>query len=255
MKIKQCCSRFYEDDLTIALFGNSLHPGGLKLTKKLCQVLQIRKDSKVLDVACGNGTSALYIAKESDCKIIGTDLGKNNIKLANKKAKEQGISHLTKFMIRDSEKLNFNGEFDFIISECAFCTFPNKDIAAKEMFKALKPNGKLGISDMVVNKIPDEMKTELYKILCIADAKDVDGYKEIFERNNFKNFRYVDAKESLINMVNHIKKRIFALELFFNLETNKKLNFRKGKKLIKNMQSLIEEGNMSYGLITAKKYE
>lgn len=254
MNIKTCCTKFYESDLTRMVIGSSFHPGGLGLTKRLCDLINLEKNEKVLDIACGNGTSAIYIAKEFKCAITGVDLSKENIRNAREKAKKEKLNNVN-FVIRDSENLKFKDEFDAIISECSFCTFPNKDKAVKEMFKALNKNGRIGISDVIVDKVPKKMKNMLYKVLCVADAKNVKSYKTIFERNGFANFSYEDHKDSFEKMLRRIKKRIFALELLFNLETNKKLNFKGSKKIIKNIQLLVRKGNMSYGLITAKKYK
>ena len=59
-----CCVDFYENDLVKAMIGNSFHPGGLELTQKLAQKIGLNEKSVVLDIASGNGESAIFLAKQ-----------------------------------------------------------------------------------------------------------------------------------------------------------------------------------------------
>ena len=61
--LKQCCAKLYESDLVKLLLGDSFHPGGLRLTERLGSLLRLTAESRVLDVASGNGTSAFFLAE------------------------------------------------------------------------------------------------------------------------------------------------------------------------------------------------
>jgi arsenite methyltransferase len=58
-EVKACCAALYESDWARLLLGDSLHPGGLALTERLGSLLGLGPGDRVLDVACGPGTSAL----------------------------------------------------------------------------------------------------------------------------------------------------------------------------------------------------
>jgi len=45
-----------------------LHPGGLKATERSADLCHIDKDSRALDIACGKGTSAVYLARKYGCQ-------------------------------------------------------------------------------------------------------------------------------------------------------------------------------------------
>ena len=62
--VKQCCARLYESDFAKMLLGESFHPGGVKLTEHLGTLLGLRAQSRVLDIASGTGTSALFLGSE-----------------------------------------------------------------------------------------------------------------------------------------------------------------------------------------------
>ena len=77
--VKQCCARLYESDLARILLGDSFHPGGTKLTERLGEILDLSGQSRVLDIASGTGTSALFLAERFGCEVVGVDYGSHNV--------------------------------------------------------------------------------------------------------------------------------------------------------------------------------
>src|SRR5689334_3666393 len=96
--IKQCCAQLYESDLAKILLGDSFHPGGLKLTERLGELLHLTPASRVLDVASGKGTSAFFLAERFGCHVVGTDYGSQNIAQANEIAATKGLSSRVHFI-------------------------------------------------------------------------------------------------------------------------------------------------------------
>src|SRR6266496_2554889 len=90
-QVKQCCARLYESDLTRFLLGDSFHPGGLKLTGQLGRKLSLSPTSRVLDVACGKGTTAVFLAKEFGCEVFGVDYGEQNVQAARSLARTEHL--------------------------------------------------------------------------------------------------------------------------------------------------------------------
>lgn len=64
-----------------------IHPGGFEATNKLIKSLKISSDSKVIDIACGKGTSAMLIAEKYGCNVVAIDIDEKLIEEAK---------HLTK---------------------------------------------------------------------------------------------------------------------------------------------------------------
>jgi len=66
-------------------------------------------------------------------------------------------------------------DFDAVICECSFRTFRDKRAAAAEMARLLRPDGRLGLSDLTrQGTLPPELATQLGWIACIADALSAD---------------------------------------------------------------------------------
>src|SRR5713226_6414939 len=147
-QVKTCCATLYESDLTRFLLGDSFHPGGLQLTGQLGRMLGLNSASRVLDVACGKGTTAIFLAKEFGCEVLGIDYGEQNVQAARSLARTEHLEPRVQFERSDAESLPFSDEsFDAVICECAFCTFPDKAAAAREFFRILGRGGRVGISE------------------------------------------------------------------------------------------------------------
>ena len=88
--VKQCCARLYESDFAKMLLGDSFHPGGLKLTERLGTLLGLTAQSRVLDIASGKGTSALFLAERFGCEVLGIDYSGQNVEKASAAPRRRG---------------------------------------------------------------------------------------------------------------------------------------------------------------------
>src|SRR5713226_2182576 len=95
--VKQCCAAFYGSDLARLLLGDSFHPGGTHLTDRLGQLTELTRDSRVLDVAAGRGTSAFHLAQSFGCEVVGVDLSEDNVKVASEQVSIRGLASRVSF--------------------------------------------------------------------------------------------------------------------------------------------------------------
>ena len=120
------------------------------MTAQLGRMLGLTPSSRVLDVACGKGTTAVFLAKEFGCYVLGVDYGDQNVEAARSLAQAEHVDARVQLERSDAENLPFLEEsFDAVICECAFCTFPDKATAAREFFRVLRRGGRVGISDLI----------------------------------------------------------------------------------------------------------
>ena len=97
----------YESDIARWLMGDSFHPGGLALTERLGQRLELKSGMRVLDVASGRGASALFLAERFGCEVVGVDLGPANVEAGRAAARVRKLDHLVTFEQADAERLPF----------------------------------------------------------------------------------------------------------------------------------------------------
>src|SRR5689334_5814693 len=100
--VKACCADLYQSDLARALLGDSFHPGGEALTRRMGELLELRASDRVLDVASGPGTSALALSRAFGCATFGVDLGAENVARARLLA--AGSARVS-FELGDAERL------------------------------------------------------------------------------------------------------------------------------------------------------
>jgi len=256
-EIKICCATFYQSDFVRMLFGDIFHPGGLSLTRHLGEVIGLGPNDRVLDVACGRGASAVHLAQTFGCHITGLDYGAENVAAAEAHAAESGMDHLTAFRQGDAEGLPFDdGAFDAVISECSYCTFPDKATAAAEMARVLKPGGRLGLTDMTVSgSLPDDVQSLLAWVACVAGAGMPEDYVATLQAAGFADFTVEDQRHALLDMVAGVRRKLLGVELAVGLG---KLNLGdidldEGKRLARRAVELIEDGTVGYTLIAAKR--
>lgn len=258
-EIKVCCATFYQSDIVRMLLGDVLHPGGLALTHHLGEVLDLSAGEQVLDVACGRGTSAVHLAECFGCHVTGVDYGAENIAAAQAHAVEKGVAHLTAFRQSDAEGLPFEDRtFDAVISECSFCTFPNKGTAALEMFRVLRRGGRLGLTDMTVSgPLTTDIQSLLAWVACVAGAETAEAYVAILQEAGYNAFTVEDQRQALLEMVNDVRKKLLAVELIVGLGKLDlgDIDLQEGKRLARRAVELIESGVVAYTLIRANRGE
>jgi len=109
----------------------------------------VAEGSSILEVAPGPGYLAIELAKRGKYKILGLDISRTFIEIAQKNATEAGVGTEVEFRHGDTAYMPFDNEmFDFIISTAAFKNFADPIGALREMYRVLKTNGKALIIDM-----------------------------------------------------------------------------------------------------------
>jgi ubiquinone/menaquinone biosynthesis C-methylase UbiE len=103
----------------------------------------------LLDVGCGTGTFAAMVAGAGlPARIVGVDYAAPMCRLASQKALAAGAAGRVQFLNGDSEHLPFaSGSFDAIACSNSFHHYPHPDRAVREMYRVLRPDGRLVIVD------------------------------------------------------------------------------------------------------------
>jgi arsenite methyltransferase len=256
-EVKQCCARLYESDFAKLLLGEAFHPGGLKLTERLGQFLQLGPSSHVLDVASGRGTSAIFLAQHFGCEVIGLDYGPQNVAQANDVAARQGLSARVRFEQADAESIPYpNSSFDAVVCECAFCTFPDKSKAAEEFARVLRGAGRVGISDLTrAAELPKELDGLLAWIACIADALPIEEYVRCFRDAGLTPRTTEPHDNALIDMVRQIQGKLLGVEIMAGLKKIDLpgLDLAAAKQMATMALAAIQRGQLGYAIILAER--
>ncbi len=214
--VKSCCAAAYGQDAVALVLGESYHPGGLALTRRLADGLGLRGGHRVADVASGPGATARALATEHDVAVDGVDLAASSVERARAAAEEAGLSGKVRFHLGDAERLPLpDNAFDALVCECAFCTFPDKPAAAAEFARVLRPGGRVGITDVTVagTGLPPELTTLTAWVACIADARSLREYTGILADAGLRTVRTEAHDDALARMVDRIEARLGLLRM------------------------------------------
>jgi ubiquinone/menaquinone biosynthesis C-methylase UbiE len=214
-EVKACCAAAYACDAVELLLGESYHPGGLALTRRLASALGLRPGWRVVDVASGPGTTARMLAAEYAVTVDGVELGESAVERARSTAGAAGLSGSVRFHRGDAERLPLpDAMADAVICECAFCTFPDKATAAAEFARVLRPGGRAGITDVTVEDgLPGELRTLAAWVACIAGARPVAQYTDILTQAGLVTVSIEEHDGAIARMIEQIQARLTMLRM------------------------------------------
>lgn len=131
----------------------------------LVKGLDITRGMKVLDLGCGDGTTALPLARLG-AEVLGVDIAKNLVEAGNKRAKSEGLNNL-RFQEGDACNLHelTDQTFDLVISIFGAMFAPKPFDVAKEVVRVTRPGGRI----VMGNWIPND-PTLVAQILKISSA-------------------------------------------------------------------------------------
>jgi arsenite methyltransferase len=256
-QVKQCCANAYGSDAARFLLGDSFHPGGIELTRELAGLLKLTGDSVVLDVASGKGTSALFLTEATGCRVVGIDLSEQNIAQATTEVAARGLSVRASFRLGDAERLPFESEtFDTVLCECAFCTFPDKQAAAADFYRVLKPGGQVGISDLTRTRTPlPELDGLLAWIACIGDAQPLEQYSHWLIQAGLCVSASEQRDHYLDEMVQSIRGKLLVADVMRGLGKLDipGLDIAQANQFARAASAAIQAGHLGYGVLVAFK--
>jgi ubiquinone/menaquinone biosynthesis C-methylase UbiE len=138
-----------------AVVGTTLQIVG----ENLCEALDLRSGSRVLDVAAGNGNATLAAARRW-CEVTSTDYVPSLLESGRARAQAEG--HTIQFQEADAENLPFpDASFDVVLSTFGVMFTPNQDKAAAELARVCRPGGRIGLASWT----PESFIGQLFKTI------------------------------------------------------------------------------------------
>ena len=252
-----------------ALWGEHIHHGfwedaesparaQVKLVERLAERARVARGARVLDVGCGLGGSAVWLAREFDCSVTGITISPVQARMATAKARAEGLNSRVRFEVADANDLRPDaGAFDVVwVVECS------EHLADKARFieacaRALRPGGALALCAWLA--ADGELSPEHARLvesvcrgmLCpgLASMRDYTGWMRS------AGFRRVEAED----LTRHIEETWARCAAIASRADVRALAAASGERVRSFLSAFpairraYEAGAMAYGMFTAVK--
>ena len=161
----------------------------------------IKRGETVVDLGSGGGIDVFLAAQKvgSNGRAIGIDMTQDMVALARKNADKQNFSNV-EFHLAEIENMPLQSDsVDCVISNCVLNLVADKDKAVAEIFRILKPGGRVAISDIVLKKplAPEIRDSKAGWVSCISGAISFDDNRACLEAAGFGDIEIIDSKSDL----------------------------------------------------------
>jgi arsenite methyltransferase len=160
-----------------------------------------------------------------------------------------------KFLVGDAEALPLeDGSVDGVLCECSLCTFPDKERAAAELARVLRPGGRLALSDLVAEqeRLPVSLRTLDAWVACLAGALPLTGLvrllraaglvAEVVERHDDALARLLDRVDARLRLAGAALAPEIDLELI-----------ERGLALVAAARESVDLGVLGYAVVVARR--
>jgi len=161
----------------------------------------LRPGEVVVDLGSGGGLDVFLSAQKvgPTGRAIGIDMTESMIERARTNAAETGLVNVEfHHAMIDAIPLT-DATADCVISNCVLNLAPDKPAVFREIFRILKPGGRLAASDIALKgELPQEVATSLAAYVgCIAGAIRIDDYAAALTAAGFEHVQIIDAHADL----------------------------------------------------------
>jgi len=195
------------------IFGKTyVSVGGETTTSEFTEMLGLHSGMKVLDIGCGIGGSAFYMARRYLVDVLGIDLSSNMIGLAQdyRTGMEPAVKHRVQFYVEDAVEMQYPVSFyDVVYSRDTILHISDKLGLFKRFFTTLKPGGRILISDYCRGEQAPSQRFEEYVASRDYHLHTVKDYGTILENAGFTQVKAVDMTDKMVEM---LKKELQTFE-------------------------------------------
>ena len=231
------------------------HPEAMEHTNEMmAEAISLGPEARVLDLGCGYGSTARYLAGNFGCAVTGTNISERELDTARSRATAAGLDHLLSFEYEDFHELRYvDGSYDVVWSQEAFLHAVDKNVVLSECRRVLKPGGSLIFTDILVRRdTPETDRERIYDRVKSPDMWDLDDYRQALSNLDLPVLREEDWSQHVARSYGWVRDRL--------QENRNALMLRIGAETIdRTVEALsfwvdsANAGNIGWALFVARK--
>jgi SAM-dependent methyltransferase len=193
------CDLYRQDEFRQAA-GAEFRPGGLALTEELALACDLQPGHRVLDVACGLGSTASYLTCRWGVQTWGLDAHADFLEEARRRDWE------VDWVLGDAKAIPFlDGYFDAVFAECFLSAADDPVGILREIRRVLRPGGRLAMSDVYLRN-PGARISFAPPATCLAGSCDKETTIRLITEAGLDLVLWEDRSDAL---------KVFMAELIF----------------------------------------
>lgn len=155
---------------------------------RLTELVQVFPQETVLDVGSGPGLEAIELARRADPALVyGLDALPSMVRLAEDNARKAGVSNV-RFLVGKMDDIPLESEsVDVVVSNCVINLSQDKERVMREIWRVLRPGGRLCMADTAWLSSPPAWVREAPEAwaCCVGGALEATEYPPLLERAGF----------------------------------------------------------------------
>ena len=178
--------------------GEQIHVGGKEQTTFLAEKLKLDKinyKKQILDICSALGGPARQLVQDYNVKVLGLDITPKMIEEAKNKTKDIKYAEKIEYRLGSGLDIPSHKEtFDIVWGQDAWCYIRDKPRLIQEIYRVLKPGGKLGFTDWIwgTRDPPENEADYLMEFMVFPDLETIDGYCDLIQSKGLNNIEHDD---------------------------------------------------------------
>lgn len=205
----------------------------LRINEVISNLANISSHDYVLDAGCGVGGSAIWLAKNIQCKVVGISIVPIQLQKANHYALKNQVSDRVEFSEQDYTSTTFeNNTFSVVWAQESFCHTDHKKEFMEEAYRTLNDDGRLVIADAIVREAPPPLSKKERALMenwfngwALSELLTLSQYQSLFQNAGFKRVEYHDISTHVAPSLQRLSRitriNAFIITLMIKLKLTK----------------------------------
>lgn len=210
------CFNAYENEDLRQVLGESLRPGGFRLTEAAANFCKLIEKHAVLDLGCGIGSTIQFLYESRKIKAVGIDPSEKLLEIAKNECP------FAEFVLGAGEKIPLEADkFDAVFAECTLSLMDHLDRTLEEVHRVLKQTGWFVITDVYARNPASLNGLERFSFTsCMRGLHDLNLLKQQLEALGFKIMHVEDCSQLLKELFVKIVFSYGSMDVFWNISSN-----------------------------------